>query len=138
MCMLYQKELPNKFWAEAANTTVFIQNRIPARAIQNQTPFEAWFGFKPSLDFFLKFLVSGATHMYLRLSVISLTLEPNLEYLLDITQSQKLIRLFSLKLENLVSRDVGFMQDESWCWSDSKKNQNVVLELEDTIDDQPI
>ena len=70
--------------------------------------------------------------------MISLTLEPNLEYLLDITQSQKLIRLFSLKLENLVSRDVGFMQDESWCWSDSKKNQNVVLELEDTIDDQPI
>jgi len=52
MCMLYQKELPNKFWAEAANTTVFIQNRIPAQAIQNQTPFEAWFGFKPSLDFF--------------------------------------------------------------------------------------
>ncbi|RDX63956.1 hypothetical protein CR513_57549, partial [Mucuna pruriens] len=27
-CMLHQKELPKKFWAEAANTTVFIQNRI--------------------------------------------------------------------------------------------------------------
>jgi hypothetical protein len=51
-CMLHQKELPKKLWAEAASTTVFIQNRLPTRALQNQTPFEAWFGFKPSLDFF--------------------------------------------------------------------------------------
>ena len=34
-CMLYQKQLPKKFWAEAANTVVFIQNRIPTRVIQN-------------------------------------------------------------------------------------------------------
>jgi len=45
-CMLYQKQLPKKFWAEAANTVVFFQNRIPTRAIQNQTLFEAWFVFK--------------------------------------------------------------------------------------------
>ncbi|RDX79373.1 hypothetical protein CR513_40217, partial [Mucuna pruriens] len=38
----------------------------------------------------------------------------------------------------LISRDVHFMEDEKWCWSDSKKNQNVVLELEDTLDDAPI
>ncbi|KAI4328670.1 hypothetical protein L6164_021005 [Bauhinia variegata] len=38
----------------------------------------------------------------------------------------------------LISRDVHFMEDESWCWSDSKKNQNYELELEDTIDDPPV
>jgi len=31
---------------------------------------------------------------------------------------------------------VHFMEDESWCWSDSKKNQNVVLEVDYTVDDQ--
>ncbi|KAI4297629.1 hypothetical protein L6164_037513 [Bauhinia variegata] len=30
------------------------------------------------------------------------------------------------------------MEDESWCWSDLKKNQNSELELEDTIDDPPV
>ncbi|GAU44031.1 hypothetical protein TSUD_349630 [Trifolium subterraneum] len=41
-CMLHQQELPKKLWAEAASTAVFIQNRLPTRALQNQTPFEAW------------------------------------------------------------------------------------------------
>jgi transposase InsO family protein len=40
-CMLHQKELPKKFWAEAASTAVFIQNRLLTRALQNKTPFEA-------------------------------------------------------------------------------------------------
>jgi len=25
-CMLHEKEIPKHFWAEAANTTVFLQN----------------------------------------------------------------------------------------------------------------
>lgn len=40
-CMLYEKNLPKKFWAEAANTAVFLQNRLPTKAVKNQTPFEA-------------------------------------------------------------------------------------------------
>ena len=40
-CMLYEKNLPKKFWAEAASTYVFLQNRLPTKALMNQTPFEA-------------------------------------------------------------------------------------------------
>ncbi|KAG8481669.1 hypothetical protein CXB51_026598 [Gossypium anomalum] len=36
-------------WAEAVNTAVYIQNRLPTKALAHKTPFEAWFGFKPSL-----------------------------------------------------------------------------------------
>lgn len=50
-CMLHEKNLPKKFWAEAANTSVFLQNRLPTTAVKNQTPFEAWYGYKPSLNF---------------------------------------------------------------------------------------
>ena len=40
-CMLYEKELPKKFWAEAASIAVFLLNRLPTRAVQGKTPFEA-------------------------------------------------------------------------------------------------
>ena len=40
-CMLHEKELPKKLWAEAANTAVFLLNRLPTRVLQKKTPFEA-------------------------------------------------------------------------------------------------
>lgn len=49
--MLQEKELPKIFWAEAANTLVFLQNRLPTKVLENKTPFEAWYGYKPSLRF---------------------------------------------------------------------------------------
>jgi len=50
-CMLHDKELPKMFWAEAANTVVFLQNRLPTKALKDKTPFEAWYDYKPSLNF---------------------------------------------------------------------------------------
>ena len=47
-CMLYEKNLLKKFWAEAASTVVFLQNRLPTKALKDQTPFEVWYGYKPS------------------------------------------------------------------------------------------
>ena len=46
-CMLHDKELPKEFWVEAANTTVFLQNRLPAKFLNERTPFEVWYGYKP-------------------------------------------------------------------------------------------
>ncbi|KAG8499382.1 hypothetical protein CXB51_005988 [Gossypium anomalum] len=48
-CLLFEKNLPKTMWAEAVNTAVYIQNRLPTKALAHKTPFEAWFGFKPSL-----------------------------------------------------------------------------------------
>jgi transposase InsO family protein len=50
-CMLYEKKLPKEFWAEVANTTVFLQNQLPAKFLEDKTPFEVWYGYKPSLNF---------------------------------------------------------------------------------------
>lgn len=50
-CMLHDKELPKMFWAKAANTTIFPQNRFPTNALKDKTSFEAWYGYKPSLGF---------------------------------------------------------------------------------------
>jgi len=40
-CMLHEKNLPKQLWAEATNTTICLQNRLPIKAITNKTPFEA-------------------------------------------------------------------------------------------------
>ncbi|KAE8666818.1 hypothetical protein F3Y22_tig00112491pilonHSYRG00346 [Hibiscus syriacus] len=40
-CMLHEKGLSKKFWAEAANTAMFLLNRLPTKAVQGKTPFEA-------------------------------------------------------------------------------------------------
>ncbi|MCO5608403.1 hypothetical protein L7F22_062613 [Adiantum nelumboides] len=37
--MLAHASLPRSYWAEACNTTVYIQNRSPTHALQDMTPF---------------------------------------------------------------------------------------------------
>ncbi|XP_012453619.1 uncharacterized protein LOC105775676 [Gossypium raimondii] len=48
-CLLFEKKLLKTMWAEVVNTAVYLQNRLSTKALAQKTPFEAWFGFKPSL-----------------------------------------------------------------------------------------
>ena len=45
--MLHDQDLPMHLWAEAARTTVYVQNRTPHRVLENKTPEEVFFGKKP-------------------------------------------------------------------------------------------
>ena len=38
--------MPKQLWVEAVNTSVYLQNRIPTKALNDKTPYEAWFGVK--------------------------------------------------------------------------------------------
>ncbi|KAI5335519.1 hypothetical protein L3X38_025652 [Prunus dulcis] len=40
--MLHEKGLPYEFWAEAANTAVYLLNRCPSKSLKEVTPFEAY------------------------------------------------------------------------------------------------
>ncbi|CAL5377981.1 unnamed protein product [Camellia sinensis] len=42
-CLLHDQGLPKKFWAEVVNTVVLLLNRLPTKALQKKTPFEAWY-----------------------------------------------------------------------------------------------
>ncbi|RVW60910.1 Retrovirus-related Pol polyprotein from transposon TNT 1-94 [Vitis vinifera] len=44
-CLLHEKDLPKKFWAETANRAVYLLNILPTKALKKQTPFEVWFEF---------------------------------------------------------------------------------------------
>ncbi|GKV07654.1 hypothetical protein SLEP1_g19401 [Rubroshorea leprosula] len=45
--MLFEKNLPKKFWAEARHTAICLLNGFPIRAAKDKTPTEAWVGLKP-------------------------------------------------------------------------------------------
>ena len=48
--MLHAAGLPYKFWGDAVLTAVYLRNRLPTRALNGVTPYEAWRGDKPDLS----------------------------------------------------------------------------------------
>ncbi|GJS20301.1 putative ribonuclease H-like domain-containing protein [Tanacetum coccineum] len=49
--MLADSKLPTTFWAEAINTTCYVQNRVLVTKPYNKTPYELFLGRKPALGF---------------------------------------------------------------------------------------
>ncbi len=47
--MLFDANLPTKYWGEAVSTACYIQNRLPTKATE-KTPYEMWNGTKPDLS----------------------------------------------------------------------------------------
>jgi transposase InsO family protein len=50
--MLYDQDLPRFLWAEACNTTVYIQNKSPHKALGRKTPEEVFTGRRPEIGHF--------------------------------------------------------------------------------------
>ena len=48
--MLVGAQLPQRFWAEALATAVYLRNRSPTKAVSGLTPYEAWTGRKPVVN----------------------------------------------------------------------------------------
>ena len=48
-CMLIDANLPERLWAEAVATAVYIENRCPEASIDFRTPHELWYNTKPDL-----------------------------------------------------------------------------------------
>ncbi|KAL0421153.1 UNVERIFIED_CONTAM: putative mitochondrial protein [Sesamum latifolium] len=47
-CMVMDKKLPLKFWAEVVYTAVYLLNRLLTKAVEGMTPIEAWSEVKPT------------------------------------------------------------------------------------------
>ena len=48
--MLHATGLPGRYWGDAVMTAVYVRNRLPTRALNGVTPYEAWRGEKPDLS----------------------------------------------------------------------------------------
>ncbi|GJV27977.1 uncharacterized mitochondrial protein-like protein [Tanacetum coccineum] len=53
--MLFDSKLPTTFWAEAVNTTCYVQNRVLVVKPHNKTPYELFHGRTPTLSFMRPF-----------------------------------------------------------------------------------
>lgn len=53
-CMLIESGMAKTFWGEAVIMANYIQNRLPWKNLE-KTPYEIWFGTKPSIQHFKKF-----------------------------------------------------------------------------------
>lgn len=47
--LLIEKDVPKRFWPEAANRTFYVLNRCPTSSMKEMTPEEDWSGLKPSV-----------------------------------------------------------------------------------------
>jgi hypothetical protein len=49
--MMQFKGLSKKSWAEVVHTAVYLRNRSPTSSLDGQTPYEAWYSFKPKVNY---------------------------------------------------------------------------------------
>ena len=61
--MMSHSNLPNQFWAEAVNTSVYIRNRCPTNALDSVTPYECLFKQKPDVGNLHVFGCVGYVHI---------------------------------------------------------------------------
>ncbi|KAG8480419.1 hypothetical protein CXB51_025096 [Gossypium anomalum] len=102
-CLLFQSKLPNSFWAEAVNSSVYLLNKLPTHAVKDKTPFEAWHGLKPTVS-------------HLKRSVPCI--------FVGYSSDKKGYRVYDPSTRKiLVSRDIRFDEERTWNWDDSNACQ---------------
>ena len=113
-CLLHEKNLPKQFWAEAANTAVFLLNRLPTKALQKQTPCEAWYGHKPSLSNLKVFGCLCFSYVpQVKRDKLDKKSEPGI--FIGYSNISKACRIFQPQTEKIIiSRDVVFMEEDQW------------------------
>ena len=112
--MMKAKGMPARFWGEAMTTVVLILNRAPTKVLKGKTPFEAWYGRKPTVSFLRTFGCIG--HVRKK--------KPNLTKLEDRSTPMvflgyvvgtKVYRLYDPRVDKvLVLRDAVFDEKVAW------------------------
>lgn len=119
-CLLHNKGLPKKLWAEAANTAIFWLNRLPTKALQQRTPFEAWYGYKSRLQNLKIFGCLCFSYIpQVKRDKLDKKAEPGI--FVGYNSVSKAYRIyFPQNNKVIVSRDVQFFESDSWSWEDDK------------------
>ncbi|CAL5347060.1 unnamed protein product [Camellia sinensis] len=134
--LLHDKGQPKKFWAEAVNTVIFLLNRLPTKALQKKTPFEAWSGYKPEL---LNLKTFGCLCFSYIPQVKRDKLDKKVESGIFVGYSSisKAYRIYLPQSNKIiVSRDVQLFELDNWSWENDKKLE--IHEENDDVDDEPV
>lgn len=115
-CMLHEMELSKSLWAEVANTAVFLQNRLPTKALEEKTPFEAWYGYKPPLNFLKVFGCVRFVHLpQAKRDKLDKKAIPGI--FVGYSLVYKAYKVYHPQTEKMtINRDVHFNGEEKWDW----------------------
>ena len=124
--LLKEMQLPSFFWGEAIRHAIYLLNRLPTRALSEQTPHEVWTGVKPSLGHIRVF---GCTaHMKIPSNQVR-KLDDRSKPVINLGKEPgtKAYRLYDPELKQIhVSRDVVFEEKKVWPWKREQKEAEVV------------
>ena len=131
-------KMPQRFWAEALNTAVYLRNRSPTTAVKGKTPFESLTGKKPSVGHLRIFGCAAYRHV---MDDERKKLDPKTEkcVFLGYSENRKGYRLFDTRRQKAIhSHDVVFDETVSGL-KDVKENKYVKIRLgTDEGDDEGI
>ncbi|KAG8499415.1 hypothetical protein CXB51_005894 [Gossypium anomalum] len=122
-CLLFQSKLPSNFWAEAVNTSVYLLNRLPTHAVKDKTPFEGWYGLKPSVSHLKVFgCMCYALIPAERRTKLERRSAPGI--FVGYSSTKKGYRVYDPSTKKiLVSRDIRFNEEKFWSWDESGSSQ---------------
>jgi hypothetical protein len=130
--MIHDRDLPMFLWAEACNTTFYIQNRCPHKILETRHQEEAFIGVKPEVSHLCIF----GCPVYIHVSVEKRTkLEPSSKKGLFVgyNETSKAYRVYiPEQRKTIVSRDVKFEEDFA-----SRKSHEPTLVAENEEQEAP-
>ncbi|KAF5794743.1 putative RNA-directed DNA polymerase [Helianthus annuus] len=128
--MLKEKKLPNCLWAEVVATAVYVLNRSPTSALEDQTPLQAWSGEVPDVSKLCVFGSVGYKHVYVQGRK---KLDDRSQKMIVIgysSQSPSSYRLFNpLTKKFEASRDVTVVEEAAWNWEKADKGEKIMVDF---------
>ncbi|KAD7480463.1 hypothetical protein E3N88_03599 [Mikania micrantha] len=136
--LLKAMSLPQNFWGEGVLHAIYILNRSPTKALNNQTPYEAFKGRKPNIQHIRVFGCVGYVKV---LTTDQRKLDDRCTKMVHLgTQPKtKAYRMFDPETGRIhVSRDVQFDETKAWNWEkDSETTEprpkNFVIQDEQEV-----
>ena len=129
--MLNAKSLPKTFWAEVIACAVFLLNRCPTKAILGRTPEEAWSGYKPEVSFLIFFGCIAYSHIT-KEHIKKFDDKSDKCIFIGYSDLTKGYRLYNPETRKLImSRDVQFLKNETWTWTQTQSEEKRVVLEED-------
>jgi hypothetical protein len=124
-CMLKAMGIPGRFWGEAVTTAVFVLNRAPTRSLEDKTPYEAWYGSKPTVHFLCTFgYVAHVQNTGGHLRKLDDRSTPMV--FIGYKPGTKAYRLYNPVTDRVhVSRDVVFEEGRAWNWNQGGAKTNI-------------
>ncbi|KAG8486726.1 hypothetical protein CXB51_020278 [Gossypium anomalum] len=148
-CLLFEKKLPKNLWAEAVNTVVYLQNRLPTKALEQKTLFEGWFRFKPSVEHLRVFGCLCYAHIpAVKRDKLLERAQPGI--LMGYSAVKKGYRILDPLTNKIqVSRDVIFDEHACWNWNKGEPeatSENLIMDqtegvendVDMDLDDEPV